>query len=184
MPLADTLQSSTIGSADATAPKADPPDRSETESHRGRRARIPRTGRALSGAPQRRLRLRPNVHQPGGERDYQSYGGPVVEDCRRARDSAESNCQTDGTLDYQPAAGAQKSEPRIASPLKSLFVRLDHFDQLTIPNQIIKQAADASVRVGLRKGAGPSSQVLLLRSPGVCRVCGQLRCAIHRMAVS
>src|ERR1700730_11545949 len=48
MPLADTLQSSTIGSADATAPKADPPDRSETESHRGRRARIPRTGRALS----------------------------------------------------------------------------------------------------------------------------------------
>src|ERR1700693_2247999 len=41
MPLADTLQSSTIGSADATAPKADPPDRSETESHRGRRARIP-----------------------------------------------------------------------------------------------------------------------------------------------
>src|ERR1039457_5339953 len=41
MPLADTLQRSTIGSADATAPKADPADRSENESHRGRRARIP-----------------------------------------------------------------------------------------------------------------------------------------------
>src|SRR5579862_5712803 len=41
MPLADTLQRSTIGSADATAPKADPADRSENESHRGRRARVP-----------------------------------------------------------------------------------------------------------------------------------------------
>src|SRR5258708_1464270 len=41
MPLADTLQRSTIGSADATVPKADPADRSENESHRGRRARIP-----------------------------------------------------------------------------------------------------------------------------------------------
>src|SRR5260370_41246324 len=41
MPLADTLQRSTIGSADATAPKADPADRSEDESHRGSRARIP-----------------------------------------------------------------------------------------------------------------------------------------------
>src|SRR5579864_5667009 len=41
MPLADTLQRSTIGSADATAPKADPADRSKDESHRGRRARIP-----------------------------------------------------------------------------------------------------------------------------------------------
>src|SRR5580704_11792556 len=41
MPLADTLQRSTIGSADATAPKADPADRFENESHRGRRARIP-----------------------------------------------------------------------------------------------------------------------------------------------
>src|SRR5947207_2263363 len=37
MPLADMLQRSTIGSADATAPKADPADRSENESHRGRR---------------------------------------------------------------------------------------------------------------------------------------------------
>src|ERR1700694_2985535 len=33
MPLADTLQRSTIGSADATAPKADSADRSEVESH-------------------------------------------------------------------------------------------------------------------------------------------------------
>src|SRR5579864_976558 len=41
MPLADTLQRSTIGSADATAPKADPADRSEDKSHRGRRARVP-----------------------------------------------------------------------------------------------------------------------------------------------
>jgi len=52
MPLADTLQRSTIGSADATAPKADPADRSENESHRGHRARIPWLGHSqerLSG---------------------------------------------------------------------------------------------------------------------------------------
>src|SRR5271165_5199517 len=61
MPLADTLQRSTIGSADATAPKADPADRSENESHRGRRARIPQAGGPLSRAPQRRVRLRPNI---------------------------------------------------------------------------------------------------------------------------
>src|SRR5712691_2006740 len=48
MPLADTLQRSTIGSADATAPKADPADRSENESHRGHRARIPQAGGPLS----------------------------------------------------------------------------------------------------------------------------------------
>src|SRR6202022_4482575 len=40
MPLADTLQSSTIGSADATAPQADPTNRSEDASHRRRRAQI------------------------------------------------------------------------------------------------------------------------------------------------
>src|ERR1017187_2133982 len=99
MPLADTLQSSTIGSADATAPKADPPDRSKTESHRGRRTRIPWAGGPLSGAPQRRVRLRPNIHQPGRERDYQPDGGPAVADCRRAGDTAESACETNGTLD-------------------------------------------------------------------------------------
>src|ERR1700681_914050 len=81
MPLADTLQSSTIGSADATAPKADPTDRSETESHRGRRARIPWAGGPLSGAPQRRVRLRPNIYQPSGESNNQPYGGATVADC-------------------------------------------------------------------------------------------------------
>src|SRR6202140_2335696 len=88
MPLADTLQRSTIGSADAAAPKADPADRSENESHRGRRARIPQAGGPLSGAPQRPVRLRPNIHQPGRERDHQSDGGPTVADCRRAEDAA------------------------------------------------------------------------------------------------
>src|SRR5580704_3925902 len=51
MPLADTLQRSTIGSADATAAQADPTDRSEDQGHRSHRARIPRVGRTLSGAP-------------------------------------------------------------------------------------------------------------------------------------
>src|ERR1700687_5056427 len=41
MPLADTLQRSTIGSADATAPQAAPTDRSQDHGHRGNRARIP-----------------------------------------------------------------------------------------------------------------------------------------------
>src|ERR1700680_1909712 len=41
MPLADTLQRSTIGSADATAPQADSADRSEVESHWRGCARIP-----------------------------------------------------------------------------------------------------------------------------------------------
>src|ERR1700693_5222789 len=81
MPLADTLQRSTIGSADATAPKADPADRSEDESHRGRRARIPQAGGPLSGAPQRRVRLRPNIYQPCRERDHQPDGGAAVADC-------------------------------------------------------------------------------------------------------
>src|SRR5580698_11552564 len=48
MPLADTLQRSTIGSSDATAPQADPTDRSEDQGHRGHRARIPRAGRTIS----------------------------------------------------------------------------------------------------------------------------------------
>src|SRR3984893_11058996 len=99
MPLADTLQSSTIGSADATAPKADPTDRSETESHRGRRARIPWAGRPLSGAPKRRVRLRPNIHQSGRERDHQPDGGSALADRGRAGDTAESACETDGVLD-------------------------------------------------------------------------------------
>jgi len=51
MPLADTLQSSTIGSADATAPKADPTDRSETESHRA----VVREFRGRAGHSQERL---------------------------------------------------------------------------------------------------------------------------------
>src|SRR6202035_3704181 len=102
MPLADTLQRSTIGSADATAPKADPTDRSETESHRGRRARIPQAGGPLSGAPLRRVRLRPNIHQPGRERDHQPDGGPAVADCRRAEDAAEPDYQADGALDCAP----------------------------------------------------------------------------------
>src|SRR6202041_2157283 len=97
MPLADTLQSSTIGSADATAPKADPTDRSETESHRGRRARIPWAGGPFSGAPQRRVRLRPNIHQPGRERDHQPDGRSAVADCRRAEDPFESAYEADGT---------------------------------------------------------------------------------------
>src|ERR1700730_18609481 len=71
MPLADTLQRSTIGSADATAPQADSTDRSEDQGHRGHRARIPRTSRTLAGAPQRRVRLRPNIYQPGRERYHQ-----------------------------------------------------------------------------------------------------------------
>src|ERR1700691_4301492 len=66
MPLADTLQPITIGSADATAPKADPTDRSEDESYRGHCARTPRARRPLSGASQRRVRRRPNLYQPGG----------------------------------------------------------------------------------------------------------------------
>src|ERR1700720_534405 len=41
MPLADTLQRSTIGSADATAHEADPTDRAEDESYRRGCARIP-----------------------------------------------------------------------------------------------------------------------------------------------
>src|ERR1700730_8216327 len=41
MPLADTLQRSTIGSAEPTAPEADPADRSEGTSHRGCCARTP-----------------------------------------------------------------------------------------------------------------------------------------------
>src|SRR5260370_15425556 len=116
MPLADTLQRSTIGSADATAHEADPTDRSEDEGHWGRRARIPRSSRALPGAPQRRVRLRPNIHQPGGERYYQSYGGPIVEDCRRAGDPAESACEANGSLasfagEDGSAAGTLESAP-------------------------------------------------------------------------
>src|SRR6202790_1607942 len=52
MPFTDTLQSRAIGPADASAPKEDPSGRSENESHRGHRLRIPWLGHSqerLSG---------------------------------------------------------------------------------------------------------------------------------------
>src|SRR5579863_7364527 len=56
----------TIGFAHATAPEANPADRSEGESRRNRRARTPQTGGPFARTPQRRLRLRPHVYQPFG----------------------------------------------------------------------------------------------------------------------
>ncbi len=47
---------------------------------------------------QRRVRLRPNLYQPGGERDHQPDGGPAVEDCRRAGDPTESVREAHGRL--------------------------------------------------------------------------------------
>src|SRR5258708_12991164 len=45
MPLADTLQRSTIGSADATAPQPHPTDPSKDTAHQAHRARLPQTAR-------------------------------------------------------------------------------------------------------------------------------------------
>src|SRR6516225_7897751 len=84
MPLADTPQSITLGSADATAPKADPPERSPTESDWCRRARTARARRSFPGTPERRLRLRPDLYQPGRARNHQSDREPAVANRRCA----------------------------------------------------------------------------------------------------
>src|SRR5579863_5317521 len=92
------FNTTTIGFAHATAPKANPADRSEGESRRNRCARTPQTGGPFAGTPQRRLRLRSHVHQSSGTRDSQSNRESVVEDCRRTRYSAKQADGRDGTL--------------------------------------------------------------------------------------
>src|SRR5579863_9636686 len=51
------FNTTTIGFAHATAPEANPADRSEGESRRNRRARTPQAGGPFAGTPQRRLRV-------------------------------------------------------------------------------------------------------------------------------
>src|ERR1700730_3979521 len=96
----------TIGFAHATAPEADPADRSEGKSYRCGRTRTPRAGWPLPGAPQWGVRLRSHVYKPGGTRDPQSYGQPAVEDRGGAEDSPEPAREAYGTLDRLARAGS------------------------------------------------------------------------------
>jgi hypothetical protein len=107
-----------IGFAHPTAPETNPADRSEGESRRIHRARTPQTCGLFARTPQRRLRLRPHVHQPSGTRDTQSDREPIVDDCRRAQNSTQQAHRADGALDRRQRA-ARITPPRAELNLKA-----------------------------------------------------------------